>query len=233
MEPVTKIRTRLTRAQKAGRTRQAILDAAMNIVGELGHSEASIANITRAANVALGTFYMHFESKQALLEELLPWAGGKAHAYMDAAIQGATNYAEYEVRNFDALYDFQRKYPFYYRLLSESEVATPDAYQKHIDRSIERYRLALAAAHQRGELPKYRSEDLEVLATMLSSIKLLLFTRYCTPKGPSVDMRRAYMTFVLSGLFGSTPEHASVSSKLASPVKAKRPRSTGSVKPRR
>jgi AcrR family transcriptional regulator len=193
---------RMTRAQKVSRTRQSLLNAAMKIVGEFGHGEASIANITREANVALGTFYMHFESKQSLLDELLPWAGSNAHAFMDAAVDSAPTYLDFETRNFDALAEFMRRNPYYFRLISESEVATPDAYHAHIERSIARYTAALVAAHDRGELPHYRQNELEILATMLTSIKLLLFTRYTTSKGPQPNLRETYLNFVMRALKG-------------------------------
>jgi AcrR family transcriptional regulator len=213
---------RMTRAQKVSRTRQALLDAAMRVVGESGHSEASIANITREAKVALGTFYMHFESKQALLEELLPWAGGLAHAFMDDAIEGTTTYLEFEVRNFDALLEFSRRQPYYFRLLSESEVATPDAYQAHIERSIERYTRELVKAHGRGELPQYTPDDFEVLATMLTSIKLLLFVRFNVAKRPPANLREVYLSFVMNGVLGNDSAVRAQLLMLAAPKRKRR-----------
>lgn len=174
----------------------------MKLVGRQGHSEASVVNITRAAGVSLGTFYVHFESKQELLNELLPWAGREAHREMDAAVEGVTDYVEYEIRNFDALISFEERHPYYFRLLSEAEVATPQAYQEHIDRSVARYCAALAEAHGRGEFPDYGVADLLTVATMLVSIKILLFTRLATGAPVSDDLRRIYFTFVFNALYG-------------------------------
>lgn len=219
--PVTTRPPRMKRAEKVSRTRQALLDAAIRVVGEHGHSEASIANITREAKVALGTFYMHFESKQALLEELLPWAGRRAHAFMDEAITGAATYLEFEVRNFDALVEFAERNPYYFRLLSESEVATPNSYRDHIDRSIARYTGQLTIAHERGELPHLSPDHLEMLATMLTSMKLLLFIRYSGAKAAWPTARAAYLSFVTNGILGNDPSVAAQLARLAPPARSR------------
>jgi AcrR family transcriptional regulator len=198
-----KTRPRLTRAEKASRTRQSLLEAAAKILGEGGSGEVSVASITREANVALGTFYMHFSSKQELLDELLPWVGQMVRSQLNDAVAGAENYADYELRNFDELMLFQQQHPYFVRLLSECEVVTPGAYQYHIDKSLERYRSALQQAWDRGELKPYKAEDLDLLAVMLVSIKLLLFMRYGSSEPKTVaHMRRVYLTFVFQALFG-------------------------------
>ena len=53
------------------RTRQRILDAAETVFGERGYEAASIVDITRAAGVAQGTFYLYFNSKKAVFAELV------------------------------------------------------------------------------------------------------------------------------------------------------------------
>jgi AcrR family transcriptional regulator len=58
------------KAQKA-QTRRALKGAALRCCLEDGWSSTSIGSITRRAGVAHGTFYVHFPSKEALLEELL------------------------------------------------------------------------------------------------------------------------------------------------------------------
>jgi AcrR family transcriptional regulator len=52
-------------------TRARILDAAQAAFAEQGYDRASVAEICRAAGVAKGGFYHHFESKHALFLELL------------------------------------------------------------------------------------------------------------------------------------------------------------------
>ncbi len=58
------------KAQKRA-TRKKIRAAALACFREHGFKETSIGVITKAAEVAHGTFYVHFQSKEALLEECL------------------------------------------------------------------------------------------------------------------------------------------------------------------
>jgi len=54
------------------RTRARLIDAARRIIAERGGIEAvPIAEITEAADVAIGSFYNHFPSREALLEEVV------------------------------------------------------------------------------------------------------------------------------------------------------------------
>jgi AcrR family transcriptional regulator len=48
-----------------------ILDAARRVFAEKGYHEAGVADIIAAADVARGTFYLYFESKRAIFDELL------------------------------------------------------------------------------------------------------------------------------------------------------------------
>ncbi len=56
---------------KGRATRQAILEAAEEVFGELSYDRASIAEITRRAGVAQGTFYVYFADKKAAFIELV------------------------------------------------------------------------------------------------------------------------------------------------------------------
>ncbi len=60
-----------TRAARKAATRVQLKRAARRCFGEAGLQATSIGAITRAAGVAHGTFYVHFPSKEALLDELL------------------------------------------------------------------------------------------------------------------------------------------------------------------
>jgi len=53
---------------KGEKTRQAIFRAAEKVFGQCGVNRANIAEITREAGVAQGTFYVHFGSKRDLIE---------------------------------------------------------------------------------------------------------------------------------------------------------------------
>lgn len=62
--------------RRAVRTRERLLDAALAVFGEFGFDLATIENITERADLGKGTFYRHFEDKQAILQTLIERATG-------------------------------------------------------------------------------------------------------------------------------------------------------------
>ncbi|WP_308192335.1 TetR/AcrR family transcriptional regulator [Gordonia zhenghanii] len=63
---VTRPENRLDR--RRARTRSALIDAACQLLTTPGGTEASVARITELADVGLGSFYNHFEGKDALFD---------------------------------------------------------------------------------------------------------------------------------------------------------------------
>jgi AcrR family transcriptional regulator len=60
-----------TRAAQKARTRQLLLDAAVDVIAERGLDGATARAISDRAGVAAGTFFVHFPEVAALLDELL------------------------------------------------------------------------------------------------------------------------------------------------------------------
>jgi AcrR family transcriptional regulator len=58
-------------ARRKQRTRDKLMRAALQLMGEKGPEGVAINEITEAADVGFGSFYNHFESKEALYEALL------------------------------------------------------------------------------------------------------------------------------------------------------------------
>jgi AcrR family transcriptional regulator len=54
----------LTREQVQASQRQRILDAVLDVVGERGYGEATVADVTKAAGISRTTFYEQFRNKQ-------------------------------------------------------------------------------------------------------------------------------------------------------------------------
>ena len=53
------------------RRRESILAAARTVFAEKGYHQSSVADILAAADIARGTFYLYFDSKRAIFDELL------------------------------------------------------------------------------------------------------------------------------------------------------------------
>lgn len=62
----------MTRVSKSPKIRKAeILEAADLLFHEKGYHETAVSDIVRSVNVAQGTFYYHFASKEAVLEGII------------------------------------------------------------------------------------------------------------------------------------------------------------------
>jgi AcrR family transcriptional regulator len=76
------------RERKKQETRQALLHAALSLFREKGYDATTVEEITEQADVAKGTFFNYFSSKEALLGELALWSMEQLRAALDVS-QGA------------------------------------------------------------------------------------------------------------------------------------------------
>ncbi len=76
------------RERKKLETRQALLEASLALFREKGYQATTVEEITDRADVAKGTFFNYFASKEALLDDLSVWHVGRLRAALDVS-QGA------------------------------------------------------------------------------------------------------------------------------------------------
>jgi len=167
------------------RTRQKLVEAAEVVFGEKGFERASIADITRQAGVALGTFYVYFEDKQALLVEVVDGLGARLRSELAAAIAGLTDRLEIEREGFRAFFAFTARHRLLYRVVRQSEFVDEACFRRYYQSFAAPYARALAAAQDAGQV---RRLDPEVLAYALMGITDFLGMRYVL-WGRKKDMR--------------------------------------------
>ncbi len=73
------------RERKKLETRQGLLEAALVLFREKGYDETTVEEITEQADVAKGTFFNYFPSKEALLGELAVWQVEQLRAALDVS----------------------------------------------------------------------------------------------------------------------------------------------------
>lgn len=194
-----------TRAQKSEEARAALFQAAAEIVGEYGYVDASISRITQRANLAQGTFYNYFASRQDIFDQLLPVLGTEMLAHIrERAIEGQT-FLQREELAFRAFFDFLKKVPYFLRILNEAEIAAPKAYHQHLRNVSSGYVRFLQRARESGQIADLPDEELEALGYVMMAARGYLGLRYAKPQGrgdvPEYVLR-AYMHLMANGLAG-------------------------------
>jgi AcrR family transcriptional regulator len=157
-------------------TRRRILEAAERVFADLGYHEASIVKITERAGVALGTFYLYFDSKQTVFESLVLDLNMRVRHSMAEAMRGVDDRIEAERRGFEGFFRFTAEHPALYRVVREAEFVSPRMMRLHYERIVDGYIAGLSAAQDDGYVEK--SLDPEVTAWALMGMGELIGMRY-------------------------------------------------------
>lgn len=195
---------RPTRAERSEQTLNALLDAAGEVVGELGYQDASVARITLQAGVAQGTFYNYFNSRQDLFDQLLPRMGQEMLEYIQDKVDMSASGAERERQRFAAYLHYLRENPGFYRVLYQAETLAPQAHRDHIDNVVSGYVRSLKRGWDRGEMPMYDSEEIEAIAYILTAIRDYFSMRYGREMYDEAVTRKAIATYtkvIMHGVF--------------------------------
>ncbi|HEY1857805.1 TetR/AcrR family transcriptional regulator [Acidocella sp.] len=75
-------------------TRSRLLEAALRLMAEKGMGGVAINEITQAADVGFGSFYNHFESKEAIYAALLDWGFEEFGETLARLVRDVTDPAE-------------------------------------------------------------------------------------------------------------------------------------------
>lgn len=198
---------KLSRAERNEATQRRLFEAATKVVGKYGYAEASVARITSLAGVAQGTFYNYFESRQELLDQLLPTIGLDLLKFIRARTAEATPAAQREISGFRAFFEFLLEVPEFQRILNEAEFFAPAGYQQHLENIAKPFVRLLQQARSRAEIVDYSDEEFEALVHMFMGARGYLSLRYAYPAGvasPVPDhVVTAYEKLITRGLFES------------------------------
>lgn len=163
------------RTERGNRTRAKVLEAAEQVFSEHGYHDASIVKITEAAGVAQGTFYLYFQSKKQVFDELVEDLNRRVrHAMSEASARGS-NRIEAERLGFQAFFRFTADHPALYRIIRQAEFVSPEALRLHYTRIVDNYIAGLETAKARGEIAPL---DTAVAAWALMGIGELVGMRW-------------------------------------------------------
>lgn len=191
----------MSRAERNEDVKRRLFSAACRIVGELGYAEASVARITNMAGVAQGTFYNHYENRQAILDSLLPSLGSEMAQFIQDRTEAIRPESAREVARFRAFFEYLEKNEGFLRILNEAEFAAPKAYQQHIENMAIPFQRILARARERGEISGYSDAELEVVVHILMGARSYLSQHFGSAKQIDEHVFSTYARLLGGGLF--------------------------------
>ena len=190
--------------KKASDTRTLLLQAAARLVHDHGYQATTIARITQAANVAVGTFYGHFRSRQRLLDEILAHVRTEMLDYVREVTRGSNSFLELEQRGFIGFFDYLAKNPWYIRIETEAALWAPESYVRHFTDLTARYVAAMRRSKMQGQLRAYEDHELPMLAFISMAARHYLSTRYVLSSTGSgrlpAPISRVYLDLIRYGL---------------------------------
>lgn len=183
------------------RTRQKLLDAAEAVFGELGYERASIVEITRAAGVAQGTFYVYFPSKKAVFVELVWELNKKLRRSLRTATDALVDPDRFELERVGALtfLQFVQDHQSLYRIVRQAEFVDEALFREYYRELSAGYRRGLEQSMAKGEIRRF---DPEALVYMLMGILDFVGMRWVLWEGklPSPEVVDDMLRFIRDGL---------------------------------
>ncbi|MDD2773537.1 MAG: TetR/AcrR family transcriptional regulator [Elusimicrobiales bacterium] len=164
-----------SRLPPARDTRGRLLRAAEEVFGKAGFANAAVADICRRAGVAVGSFYLHFESKDAAFRELTSMLGADLLRRNYESAGGSASRTETELRSFAAFFSFVRAHGMGYRIIREMEFVHPRVARNYYGVLQAEYVKSMRRAAAKGE---FFTEDYPNMSLALMGAGHMLGMRY-------------------------------------------------------
>lgn len=197
--PVREIENELmTQGEK---TRQMILTSAEKIFGRLGISRTNIADITRDANVAHGTFYVHFNSKGELLEGMVKYANHLIRRDLQRSVVGVRDRRDVERIGFLVAFEFIKQHKWIFRIVPEFEMINKPLWLWYHGKLAEGYIRGLEQGIQKRQI---RDVPVDFLAWYLMGFThFISLKRVIRPRGSDKvtdEILKEVLEFMLYGI---------------------------------
>jgi AcrR family transcriptional regulator len=137
---------------KGERTRQAIFRAAEKILGRHGVNRANISEITRAAGVAQGTFYVHFSTKRDLIDGLVKYINKQMRQELQRTVARTRDRRDAERVGVLAFFQFLREHREVYRVVPECEMIDREVSLWYYKKMAQGYIRGLQQGIESGEI---------------------------------------------------------------------------------
>lgn len=190
---------KIPKTRRGKQTREKLLQAAEIEFGERGFYEAAISRITQRAGVALGTFYVYFDSKEEIFRALVAYMGQLTRKWISERVAGSPDRLTAERQGVEAFMDFVRTHRNLYQIVAEAQFVAEDAFREYYSVFADAYRQNLESAAEANEI---RQGDFEVWAWALIGMTVFLGMRFSAwdQQRSSEDTAKAAADLISSGM---------------------------------
>ena len=190
---------KLPKTKRGRKTREKLLHAAEAEFGERGFPDASIASITQRAGVALGTFYVYFESKEEIFRALVSYMGELTRQWIGERVAQSPDRLTAEQRGVEAFIEFVRTHRNLYRVVSMAQFVAEDAFREYYFVFAEAYEENLRRAAEAGDI---REGDVEVWTWALIGMTVFLGMRFADwdEERPAAEVAAAVSELIANGM---------------------------------
>ncbi len=181
-----------------------ICRAAEQLFAEKGYYNTSVVDITTAASVAPGTFYIYFEDKISVFRYLLEDLGHTLRKEIEIASAGCKTRYEKEYTGFKTFFDFVNKHRGLYKIIWEAQFVDKDLFRDYYEKIAQRYVQRIKDAQKSGEMADVDPQVLTYSFIGISNfigLKWLIFDDKPVPD----EVIREMMRFIRQGAFKQQP----------------------------
>lgn len=179
---------RETRDERKQRTRQALLDAALDLLEEQSFSSVSLRQVTRAAGIVPTAFYRHFDSMEQLGLALIDESFHTLRAMIRAARADPRTYEHVIRSSVEILVRHVHAHEAHFRFIGRERFGGVAVLRHAIRTEIRLFASELATDLARFPyLDRWKTEDLQVLAGLI--VNAMVSTSEAILDAPPKDPR--------------------------------------------
>ncbi len=196
------------RAQKRTQNRDAILRAAVGVFGEQGFGATSVRDIIRRTDLATGTFYNYFDSKEDVFKALVTQVGEELRERLRTARGAADNLSIFVENSFQIYFTYYAEHPDIFMMLRSNQTynGTIIGMEDHQARTgLHELRADIAAARRQNIFPDI---DIDYLTAAIGGVAFALVGEMMQRRPIDPDAATIFATqLFLHGLTGYDQRH--------------------------
>lgn len=181
-------------------TLERILKASEMLFGERGYYNTTISEITREADIALGTFYLYFKDKLSVFRFLVEELSESLRNEISEAIKGCKTRYDAEYLGFKAFFNFVSQHKGLYKIIWEAQFVDEEIFRNYYKNFATRYIKRIKDAQIKGEMELIDPESLAYCFIGISNFAALRWVIW-EDEQISEEVIEEIMKFVRKGAF--------------------------------